>query len=77
MAGAHNLGGGYVLDIDKVQRISARIRSIRREMKRDDLAERISVHGDLSRASDEIGISRSYGRLLWSEIKRGLGRQAQ
>lgn len=58
-------------------RASDRRRTQERARKRDALAEHISQHGDLARASDETGISRSYGRLLFSEIKRGLGWQAR
>ena len=57
-------------------RVHDRIRSMERERKRERLAEAISHHGDVARAADEIGVSRSYGRLLFAEIKRGLGWQA-
>lgn len=40
-------------------------------------ADRLAVHGDRNLAADEIGISQSYGRVLWGIIVRGLGWQAQ
>jgi hypothetical protein len=58
-------------------RVHDRIRTMERARKRDNLAKAMSHHGDVARAADEIGVSRSYGRLLFAEIKRGLGWQAQ
>lgn len=48
-----------------------------REAKRDAYADRLAEHGDRNRAANEIGISQSYGRVLWGEIVRGLGWQAR
>lgn len=74
--GATNFGAGYVFGGERALRIHDRVRTLRRIQKRNDLAERVSEHGDVPRADDEIGVSRSYGRVLWGEIKRGLGWQA-
>lgn len=46
-------------------------------LKRDAYADRLAEHGDRNRASKELGISASYGRVLWAEIIRGLGWQAR
>jgi hypothetical protein len=40
-------------------------------------ASRLAEHGDRNLAAEEIGISQSYGRVLWGIIVRGLGWQAQ
>lgn len=48
-----------------------------REIKRDAFADLVAEHGDRNRASNELGISASYGRVLWAEIIRGLGWQAR
>jgi hypothetical protein len=74
--GASNFGAGYAFGGERALRIHDRVRVLRRIKKRNDLAERVSQHGDVPRAADEIGVSRSYGRVLWGEIKRGLGWQA-
>lgn len=76
-ARALNVGGGIAFGEHTALRIHDRIRTMRRNHKRNDLAERVSEHGDVARAADEIGVSRSYGRLLWSEVKKGLGWQAR
>lgn len=76
MSRALHVGGGLAFGEHHALRIHDRIRTLRRRQKRDDLAERVSEHGDIARASDEIGVSRSYGRVLWQEIKRGLRWQA-
>jgi hypothetical protein len=77
MPGSLNVGGGYAFGEYTALRIHDRVRTLRRKQKRDDLADRVSEHGDIARAADEIGVSRSYGRVLWQEIRRGLGWQAQ
>lgn len=43
---------------------------------RDALAEEMSKHGLIGRAAADIGISPSYARVLWAEIRAGLGAQA-
>lgn len=48
-----------------------------RDANRDLFAERVAEHGDTTLAAREIDVSASYGRLLWSDIKRGLGWQAR
>lgn len=58
-------------------RANDRLRTLRRDHKRDTLAERLAEHGNIKRAADETGVSHSYGRLLFAEIKRGLGWQAK
>lgn len=45
--------------------------------KCDLYAERIAEHGDRNRASIELGISQSYGRVLWAQIIKPLGWQAR
>ena len=39
-------------------------------------ADAVAEHGNLRRAASDAGISASYGRVLFSAIKRGLGWQA-
>jgi len=43
----------------------------------DRFAEQLSAHGDIRLAAEAVGISHSYGRLLFTAIKRALGWQAQ
>jgi hypothetical protein len=71
------MAAGYAFGGERALQIHDRIRTMRRNQRRNDLAERVSIHGSVVQASDEIGVSRSYGRVLWQEIRRGLGRQAQ
>lgn len=46
-------------------------------LKADAFADRVAEHGDRNRAADEIGVSQSYGRVLWAEIIRPMGWQAK
>ena len=43
----------------------------------DRFAEQLSDHGCIRTAAEAVGISHSYGRLLFTAIKRELGWQAQ
>ena len=42
----------------------------------DDFADRLSEHGDVARSAREIGVSASYGRVLFARIRKKLGWQA-
>lgn len=48
-----------------------------KEIRRNAFADQLAAHGDRNRAAANIGVSQSYGRVLWGEIVRGLGWQAQ
>lgn len=52
-------------------------RADERALRRDAFADRLAEHGNRTRAANEIGVSQSYGRVLWGEIVRGLGWQAK
>jgi predicted outer membrane protein len=41
-----------------------------------EFAERLSIHGDVQKASKDLGISWPYGRTIFARIKRELGWQA-
>ena len=58
-------------------RTSPRSRAGDKQLKADAFADRLAVHGDRNRAANEIGVSQSYGRILWGVIVRGLGWQAR
>jgi molybdenum-dependent DNA-binding transcriptional regulator ModE len=45
--------------------------------RRDELAEHVSVHGNISRAAREMGVSQQRASQMWRIIRSGLGWQAQ
>lgn len=49
----------------------------KREPMRHAFAERLSVHGDIALAAQEIGTNRHQGHNLMGELRRDLGWQAQ
>lgn len=63
---------GYAFGGEKARQIKNRIRDI----TRDALADRLAEHGHVGRAAREVGVSESYGRVLFGEIRRELGWQA-
>lgn len=45
--------------------------------RRDELAERVSIHGSLTQAAREMGISQQRASQMWKIIRAGLGWQAR
>ena len=72
---------GYAFGGERAEALRAKLRdklrSRKRQLRRDELAERLSEHGDVARAAREMGVSLSYGRVLFAEIRAGLGWQAK